>query len=403
MPFTEKQREFLDNANHRWNFKTGATRSGKTYLDYYVIPKRIKRVRGKAGLIVILGNTKGTLQRNIIEPLQTMYGVELVSNIRSDNTAMLFGEKCYCLGADNVNRVNKIRGASIKYCYGDEVATWSKEIFDMLKSRLDKDYSKFDGTLNPEHPNHWLKQFLDSDADIYNQHYTIFDNPTLSKTFVDNLIKEYQGTVYYDRYILGKWKGAEGLIYKLFASEENAFIVDEPPPIIFATVGVDFGGNKSATSFTLIGYTQALKEIVVLKEYYKKKEITPKELEKAFIEFVQEAKKDYVVADAYCDSAETTLIKGLKQAVAENGVGINIHKARKSEINDRIKFTLRLMGQGRFKVCRECFHLREALNTAVWDDEKIEDVRLDDGFYNIDSLDSLEYSFEPHMNTMLNY
>ena len=78
MGFTPKQREFLDNANHRWNIKEGATRSGKTYLDYFVIPKRIRRVAGLPGLVVILGNTKGTLQRNIIEPLQDMYGAELV-------------------------------------------------------------------------------------------------------------------------------------------------------------------------------------------------------------------------------------------------------------------------------------------------------------------------------------
>lgn len=179
MAFTQKQHEFLDNANHRWNIKQGATRSGKTYLDYFVIPKRIRQVAGKDGLVVILGNTKGTLQRNVIEPLQNIYGEQLVGNIRSDNTANMFGEKVYCLGADKINQVNRIRGASIKYCYGDEVATWHKEVFTMLKSRLDKPYSKFDGTLNPESPHHWLKKFLESDADIYCQSYTIDDNPTL--------------------------------------------------------------------------------------------------------------------------------------------------------------------------------------------------------------------------------
>ena len=45
--FSTKQREFLDNANRRWNIKYGATRSGKTYLDYYVIPKRIRNVKEK--------------------------------------------------------------------------------------------------------------------------------------------------------------------------------------------------------------------------------------------------------------------------------------------------------------------------------------------------------------------
>lgn len=96
--FTQKQKEYFRNATHRWNIKEGATRSGKTHMDYYVIPKRIRRVAGKEGLIVLLGNTKGTLTRNIIDPLQSMYGTRLVSSIRSDNTADLFGEKCYCLG-----------------------------------------------------------------------------------------------------------------------------------------------------------------------------------------------------------------------------------------------------------------------------------------------------------------
>ena len=117
--FSVKQREFLDNANRRWNVKHGATRSGKTYLDYYVIPKRIRNIIKMPGLIVILGNTKGTLQRNVIEPLQDIWGTKLVSDIKSDNTAFLFGEKAYCLGADNIKHVNKIRGASFKYCYGD--------------------------------------------------------------------------------------------------------------------------------------------------------------------------------------------------------------------------------------------------------------------------------------------
>lgn len=210
------QREYFDNATHRWNVKQGATRSGKTFMDYFVIPKRIRNVIGRDGLVVLLGNTRGTLQRNIIEPLQNIWGVGMVSNIRSDNTAMLFGEKCFCLGADKVNQVDRLHGSSIKYCYGDEVVTWHQDVFEMLKSRLDKPYSCFDGTCNPDNPRHWFKAFLDSSADIFQQHYTIDDNPYLDPVFVDNLKSEYAGTVYYDRYILGRWALAEGLIYPMF-------------------------------------------------------------------------------------------------------------------------------------------------------------------------------------------
>ena len=47
MQLSEKQKEFWTTPPHRWNIKTGATRSGKTWLDYYVIPKRIRAVAGK--------------------------------------------------------------------------------------------------------------------------------------------------------------------------------------------------------------------------------------------------------------------------------------------------------------------------------------------------------------------
>ena len=216
MAFSVKQAEWFENAGHRWNFKTGAVRSGKTFADYYTIPKRIRARVGKPGLAFIFGVSKSTIERNILEPMRSIWGDQLVGAIKSDNTAQLFGETVYCLGCEKVSQVAKIRGASIKYAYGDEVAEWNSEVFDLIKSRLDKPYSCFDGALNPESPNHWLKGFLDSNADIYEQHYTIFDNPFLPQEFVDNLCKEYAGTVYYDRYINGLWALAEGLIFPMY-------------------------------------------------------------------------------------------------------------------------------------------------------------------------------------------
>lgn len=264
MGFSQMQKEYFQKATHRWNIKQGATRSGKTYMDYFVIPKRIRRVAGEDGLVVLLGNTKGTLQRNIIEPLQNLWGVELVSNIRSDNTAILFGEKCYCLGADKVNQVDRLRGSSIKYCYGDEVVTWHEDVFEMLKSRLDKPYSRFDGTCNPDNPYHWFKQFLDGNADIYSQQYCIDDNPYLDPTFVDNLKREYEGTVYYDRYILGRWTIAEGLVYPMF-NREFHIKPTEPRPYQQYYISCDYG-TQNPMSMGLWGLANG--KWYRIKEYY---------------------------------------------------------------------------------------------------------------------------------------
>ena len=209
MILSEKQKEFIKNANHRFNIKVGARRCGKTYLDnLYVIPQRIMERKGLDGLYCIFGVSKGTIERNVLQPLRQIYGGSLVGTINNENIAKLFGENVYCLGCEKVNQVSKIQGTSIKYAYGDEVAKWNQEVFIMIQGSLDKSYSCFDGALNPENQNHWLKKdFLDrieqDNLDVYVQHYTIFDNPFLPKEFVDNLCKEYAGTVYFDRLILG--------------------------------------------------------------------------------------------------------------------------------------------------------------------------------------------------------
>lgn len=240
MLHTPKQAEYLREAHHRWNMKGGATRSGKTYLDYrWVIPKRIRERKDKEGLTVILGVTKATIERNVLEPMRRVYGDTLVGYIGSDNTMRLFGEKVYALGAEKLSQVSKLRGSSIKYCYGDEVADWSEDVFDLLKSRLDKSYSVFDGTFNPKDPLHWLKQFIDSDADVYYQTYSIDDNPFLDPVFVAELKKEYAGTVLYDRYILGMWAASEGALFTTYPqfTEDESLLYDG-----IAHIDAAFGG-----------------------------------------------------------------------------------------------------------------------------------------------------------------
>lgn len=241
MPLTDKQQEYLLNCTHRWNVKTGATGSGKSFLDFaYTIPQRLECLKGE-GLAMLIGNTRGTLNRNILEPMREIWP-GLVSEIHSDNTVDIWGHKCYALGADNVKHVNRLRGATIEYCYGDEITTWSKDVFDMLKSRLRCKHSHFDGTCNPDSPQHWFYEFLQSDADIYNQTYTIDDNPTLPPEFVENLKKEYQGTVLYDRFINGLWVAAEGALFTTYPAytDDETLLRDGIAHIDAAYGGADY-------------------------------------------------------------------------------------------------------------------------------------------------------------------
>lgn len=213
---TPKQAEYIRNANHRWNVACGAVRSGKSYCQVsYCIPARLMERKGLRGLRVILGATRSNIERNVLQPMRDIYGDGIASGINSQNTCKIMGEKVYCIGADNVRQVAKIRGSEIAYVAIDEATDINPQVFEMLKSRLSLPWSTCDATTNPASPNHWFKEFLDSASrgvDIYCQNYTIYDNPFLPEEYVHALEAEYEG-VWYDRYILGLWTLAEGLVY----------------------------------------------------------------------------------------------------------------------------------------------------------------------------------------------
>lgn len=435
MQLSRKQNEYIINATHRWNIKSGAVRSGKSYVDTaYIIPFRIRERSGLPGLNVILGVSKESIERNVLQPMREIYTDKLVGTINNRNVARICGEDVYCLGAEKISQVAKIQGSSIKYCYGDEIAKWNKEVFQMLKSRLDKPYSCFDGACNPEHPTHWLKEFLDNiNLDIYMQTYTIFDNPFLDPQFVEQLCKEYEGTIYYDRLIIGLWKRAEGAIYKRFADNPELFrckVVNEidqdckikqfrKEDITSIEFSIDFGGNKSGHAFVARGYTDDYRDVIALaskriKAEDESEDIDSNMLDKLFCDFIRDVIDKYAVIvkhsdyveycnaeSAFWDNAETVLGNSIRNAVEKRFPWIAVKPAKKKPINDRIRCTIRLMGAGRFWMTEDCESLQSAFIDAVWDKEKENDERLDDGSTDIDSLDAFEYTIERDMKYLI--
>ncbi|MDD6735725.1 MAG: PBSX family phage terminase large subunit [Clostridiales bacterium] len=377
LTLTDKQKEFWRCATHRWNIKEGATRSGKTYLDYFLIPKRIRACTGN-GLTVLLGNTKGTLNRNILEPMRGIWGDELVGQISSDNTVWLFGKKCHALGADKVSQVARLQGSGIEYCYGDEVTTWNEEVFAMLKSRLDKPNSIFDGTCNPDSPNHWLLRFLESGADIFRQHYTIYDNPNLPPEFVKNLELEYSGTVYFDRFILGKWALAEGLVYPMFNRSRHVF--SHEPPAGEYHVSVDYGTlNPCSMGVWCISEGKAWR----LREFYydgrkNRRLMTDEDYYNALEKLVGDTKIQSVIIDPSAASFIETVRRHGRFTV----------KKAKNNVLDGIRYTAGLISDGKIMIHESCADTLREFGAYSWDNSaetdrpvKMNDHAMDDVRY----------------------
>ena len=399
---SEKQADYINNANHRWNGKVGATQCGKTYVDtLYVIPDRITERIGKKGLNFIVGVSKETIQRNVIEPLQEIYTSDVVTDISSDNTCKIFGEKVYCIGADNVGRVRKFRGPRVKYLYIDEAYDINKEVFELLKSRLSFEYSCCDFAGNPQDPNHWFERFINSDIDIYLQRYAIFDNPFLPETYVEQLCKEYQGTVYYNRYILGQACNAEGIIFKPIANDETRYITNE---IIngMIVIGIDWGGNTSSHSITATKIVRDYSKIQVLSSDKLKATGTNTKVLFSWInDFIQKIEDKYGHPQGiFCDSAEQVLNNSLRSELKFN---IPIIDSIKTKIKDRIEAIIRLLNSDRISfVENDTKTCIEALKAALYDEKSKDERWIDDGeTSDIDSLDSFVYSWEKWMNSIM--
>lgn len=376
MLLSPKQREFVKYGTHRWNFKGGATRSGKTYLDFrWIIPIRIRERIGKDGLAVILGVTKSTIERNVLEPMRNLYGDMLVGTISSDNTAWIFGEKCYCLGAEKVSQVSKIRGASIKYCYGDEVADWSEEVFALLKSRLDKEYSCFDGTFNPQYPDHWLKKFLDSNADIFSQTYTIDDNPFLPESFKENLKKEYEGTVYYDRYILGLWVRAEGLVYPMFGDD---CITQEIPDTGDYYISIDYGTlNPFSAGLWCVGKRSAVR---IAEIYYSGRETRAQKTDEEYCDMVERLAGEKTIRAVVVDPSAASFSEALRRR------GRFKVRHADNDVMNGIRTVSDFLRNGKIKIHESCENTIREFGLYRWDEKSEVDRVVKENDHAMDEI-----------------
>ena len=382
---TPKQAEYIRNAIHRWNVACGAVRSGKSYCQIsYCIPSRISERQGVRGLKVILGATRANIERNVLQPMRDLYGDSIASGINSQNIAKILGEKVYCIGADNVRQVAKIRGSEIAYVAIDEATDINKEVFEMLKSRLSLPWSCCDATTNPSSPNHWFKEFLDSaerGVDIYCQNYSIYDNPFLSKEYVHALEAEYAGGVWFDRYILGKWTLAEGLVYPNY--DEALYEEDFENPADDYWLSLDYGTSNpfAALRWELRnGKWYAPNEL-----YYSGRDTGVQKTDGEYLNMLEDFMKDVIEVNeshptigawgdknvkkipVIVDPSAASFIALLRQSKHFRPISAN------NEVINGIRDVSSCMSRGIIKVHKRCKNWVKEAQSYVWDTGSVED------------------------------
>ena len=225
---------------------SGAVSSGKTIASLIAFLIRLT-VAPDSGLIVVIGRTLQTIERNLIDPLQStaLFGpiAAHVHHTPGSSTAVILGRTVHLVGASDARAEGRIRGATIALAYVDEATLVPHSFWMMLLSRLRVgDQSRLLATTNPDGPFHWLyRDFIQrgTEVGLTNWHFTIDDNPSMAPTVVARLKAQYTG-LWYRRFILGEWCLASGSVYDMFDTERH--VVDLMPRMRrWTAVGIDYG------------------------------------------------------------------------------------------------------------------------------------------------------------------
>ena len=296
-----KQVEVIKKADKRWNILYGATRSGKTYVSYFLALLHIREHLDDN--ILFAGKTINTIERNVFEPMRQILGESHIGKIVDKKRITIFGKECYVVGANDERAITKIQGVGLGYAYLDELTTFPENFFQMLKSRLDKPNACCDATCNPESPSHFVKQFIDKpDVSCHAEHFTLYDNPFLPADFVEALEAEYRGTIYFDKWILGNWVKAEGLVFPLFKREKHYLTPDAYAEkygrnmIKYIIFGVDGANTNDSTVIQPIAIMDTGQAVAIEMFYHNPKvngQLSNEQLMPYVLQYIEDLKQKY--------------------------------------------------------------------------------------------------------------
>jgi PBSX family phage terminase large subunit len=264
--------ESILDSHARINVWDGPVRSAKTVHSLIRWVEFI--LTAPPGDLAMVGKTEDTLERNILRPLERATDGAF-SFSKGSHTFRLADRQGYLFGANDEKAEGKIRGVTLAGLYGDELTLWPPGFFKQSLARLSVPGAKLFGTTNPDSPYHWLKvEYLDrakgsdhpsGELDLLRFGWPLDLNTYLDPEYVANLKREYTG-LWFDRFILGLWKLAEGAVYDFF-NEDAHTLESAPGDATEYVVACDYG-TSNATVFGLFGINRTVRPYCWLEREY---------------------------------------------------------------------------------------------------------------------------------------
>ncbi|WP_347497626.1 PBSX family phage terminase large subunit [Ruminococcus sp. YE71] len=235
----------------------GAVRSGKTMcMAFSFVLWSMTHFSGRD--FAICGKTIGSVRRNIVGVLSGMAkqaGMAFSEKVSRSFIDISFGgrrNRYYIFGGRDESSASLIQGMTLSGVLFDECALMPRSFVEQAVARCSVSGSKIWFNCNPESSGHWFKrEWIDKarEKHLLHLHFTMEDNPSLSRRVKDRYRRMYTGA-FYDRFVLGKWSDVSGLIYPMFG--ERCIAKELPKSWERHIVSCDYG-TVNPSSFGLWG------------------------------------------------------------------------------------------------------------------------------------------------------
>lgn len=206
----------------------GAVRSGKTVsMSLGFVLWAMTKFNN--GTFALCGKTVTSLKRNVITPLlDTLRTLdfsctEKVSKNYFDISICGITNRFYLFGGKDEGSSALIQGITLCGVFFDEVVLMPRSFVEQAIARCSISNSKLWFNCNPDNPYHWFYRewiLKVKQKNALYLHFTMEDNPSLSKNIKERYKRIYSG-IFYDRFVLGKWTVSSGVIYPMFDEKHH--------------------------------------------------------------------------------------------------------------------------------------------------------------------------------------
>lgn len=360
----------------------GAVRSGKSLCMFVsFILWSMYNFSGSA--FAICGKTSSGVKRNIISPMmpilkelgfsvtvQASKGIMTVKRANTENRYYIFGGK-------DESSASLIQGMTLSGVMFDEVALMPRSFVEQALARCSVENSKFWFNCNPENPAHWfytewIKKTKEKNA-LY-LHFTMKDNASLSAKMIKRYEKLYSGA-FYERFVLGKWVAAEGLVYPFFNESCKSEPVENCTKYY---ISCDYG-TVNPSSFGLWGYKNGVWYRIDEYYYDSRKEGMQKTDEEHYSALERLAGGRKITA-VICDPSAASFITLIRRKAKFRVI------PAKNDVIDGIRRVSDSLKNGKIKICNGCVDAIREFSLYRWDESALKDAVKKENDHAMDDI-----------------